>query len=123
VGLIPVLGFVFSPGGGSEQIKIKTYLPNSSNLDYNLSQMKVVEKEIFRLPEGELKSLHSRVGTEEPFGLDPKPGDSHHKSTLLLYLTPETERQRPAEKIAEELRNNFKKLKSAACFQKSADQC
>ena len=64
--LIPVIGFVFTPGGGSEQIKIKTYLPNSSNLDYNLRQMKVLENEILKLPKEELLSLHARVGPKSP---------------------------------------------------------
>ncbi|MFW5861469.1 MAG: efflux RND transporter permease subunit [Spirochaetota bacterium] len=107
VALIPVIGFVFSPGGGSEKIEIKTYLPNSRNLEYNLQQMKVIESSILELPAGELEALHARVGTEVPFGLDPKPGDGTHKSTLFLYLTPERDRERVAADIAGELRQKI----------------
>ena len=40
--LVPVVGFVFSPDGGGEEIEVKTYLPNSRNLQTNLSEIKKV---------------------------------------------------------------------------------
>ncbi len=107
LGLVPVVGFIFTPGGGSENIEIKTYLPNSKNLQANLRDMKEIEKIILSLPKKELETVYSRVGTEVPFGLDPKPGDGTHKSTLFLYLTPEKDRDRTADEIEEKLRKDF----------------
>jgi multidrug efflux pump subunit AcrB len=105
--LVPVLGFVFSPGGGSENIEIYTYLPNSRNLQANLKEIKELEKIILTLPATELEGVFSRVGTEVPFGLDPKPGDGTHKSTIFIYLTPEKDRKRTAAEIVSHLRREF----------------
>lgn len=105
--LIPVVGFVFTPDGGGETIEIKTYLPNSRNLQANLREIQKIEKIILKLPETELKELYARVGTEVPFGLDPAPGDGTHKSTIYLYLTPEGDRERSAEAIESQLREEF----------------
>ncbi len=105
--LVPVVGFVFSPGGGSEEIEIKTYLPNSRNLQANLRDIKKLEKIILDLPAEELETLYSRIGTEVPFGLDPKPGDGTHKSTLFVYLTPEKDRKRTAPEIQDKLMKDF----------------
>jgi multidrug efflux pump subunit AcrB len=109
--LVPVVGFIFTPGGGSENIEIKTYLPNSRNLQANLRDMKEIEKIIMTLPKKELETVYSRVGTEVPFGLDPKPGDGTHKSTIFLYLTPEKDRDRTASQIEVKLRDDFEKAK------------
>lgn len=107
VALIPVVGFVFAPDGGGESIEIKTYLPNSRNLQANLREIQKIEKIILKLPETELKELYGRVGTEVPLGLDPQPGDGTHKSTLYLYLTPVGDRERTAEAIETQLREEF----------------
>ena len=110
--LVPVVGFVFMPGGGSEMIEIKTYLPNSRNLQANLKEIKAIEKIIKTLPAEELETVYSRVGTEVPFGrLDPKPGDGTHKSTIFLYLTPEKDRTRKAAEIETKLRDDFENAK------------
>jgi multidrug efflux pump subunit AcrB len=105
--LVPKVGFVFSPGGGSENLEIKTYLPNSRNLQANLREIREIEKLIQTLPKTELETVYSRVGTEVPFGLDPKPGDGTHKSTLFIYLTPEKDRKRTAEDIQIQLQKDF----------------
>jgi len=105
--LMPVVGFVFFPGGGSENIEIKTYLPNSKNLQANLREIKKIEKIINKLPKKELEGFYSRVGTEVASGLDPKPGDGTHKSTIFIYLTPEKDRDRVASAIEEQLRGEI----------------
>lgn len=110
--LVPVVGFVFSPDGGGEEIEIKTYLPNSRNLQTNLREINKIEKIILKLPETELKEVYSRVGTEVPFGLDPKPGDGTHKSTIHVYLTSEGDRERTSEDIEAQLREEFAEAQS-----------
>lgn len=116
--LVPVVGFVFSPGGGSEEIEIKTYLPNSRNLQANLRDIKKLEKIILELPAEELETLYSRIGTEVPFGLDPKPGDGTHKTTMFLYLTPEKDRKRTASDIEAKLREDFTALQNQGFISK-----
>ncbi len=110
--LLPVVGFVFFPGGGSENIEIKTYLPNSRNLDANLREIKKIEAIIGKLPKKELECFYSRVGTEVADGLDPKPGDGTHKSTIFIYLTPEKDRDRIASEIEEQLRRDISTAQS-----------
>ncbi len=116
--LVPKVGFVFSPGGGSENIEIKTYLPNSRNLQANLREIKEIEKIIQTLPKGELETIYSRVGTETPFGLDPKPGDGTHKSTISIFLTPEKDRKRTAAQIQEQLRKGFAEAQESGLISK-----
>ncbi len=116
--MVPKIGFVFIPGGGSEEIQIKTYLPQSKNLQANLKQVKTIEKIILSLPEEELKSLRCRVGEETPFGLDPNPGEGTHKSTIDIYLTHEKDRKRTADDIAVWLRNEFTRARTKGFLSK-----
>jgi len=104
LGLLKVVGFVFSPKGGAEQMEIKTFMPQGTNLEANLRQMKELEKIILRLPKDELIGVKARVGIEEAGGLDPKPGEGTHKTTFTVYLTPDKERDRDAYAIEAELR-------------------
>ncbi|HPA62864.1 MAG TPA: efflux RND transporter permease subunit [Spirochaetota bacterium] len=92
-----IVKFQFMPGGGEEKISIKCYFPNEYNLGKNLSIVKPLEditNSIFK--EGELKAIRSRVGTEDFGLLDPQPGEGSHKSTIVIYLTPEQDRERTA---------------------------
>jgi multidrug efflux pump subunit AcrB len=105
--LMGLVGFVFAPKGGAEQIQIKTYLPQGTNIDANLRQMKEIERIILKLPKSELVGVKTQVGVEESDGLDPKPGEGTHKSTFTIYLTPEKDRKRDAYSIEAELRRGI----------------
>jgi multidrug efflux pump subunit AcrB len=105
--LFPIIGFEFYPGGGSKKIQIKTKLAPQKNLKANLKEIKKLEQVIQELPETELVSLYSRVGIEEADGLDPKPGEGTYKSTINLYLTPESKRDRIAAEINKDLRDRI----------------
>jgi multidrug efflux pump subunit AcrB len=104
--MIRFIGFVFMTGGGAEQLEIKTYLPQDTNLAANLRESKKIENIIMKLPSEELEALHSSIGEEVPFGLDPKPGEGTHKSTFKVYLTSYHGRDRDAEVILDEIRDN-----------------
>lgn len=106
--MVPVVGFVFMPGGGEEVIKIKTYMPVETTLDANLNQIKKLEKILLQIPEVELENIYTKVGDEETGGLDPRPGDGTHKSTITINLTPEKDRTRVASEIEKEIRENIK---------------
>lgn len=104
--LVPVLGFVFTPGGGSEEIQIRGYMPTQTNLAANLREIKTIERLLFDLlPKDELESVYARVGVDVADGAhDPKPGEGTHKATLYVYLTPEKDRNRTADEIAAAIR-------------------
>jgi multidrug efflux pump subunit AcrB len=102
--LAGVVGFVFMPGGGSEKIILKTRLPQETNLEANLREIKKMEGLILKLPKDELEGLRTRVGIDESNGLDPKPGEGTHKSTLTLFLTPDNDRERNAYLIRDQVR-------------------
>jgi multidrug efflux pump subunit AcrB len=104
--LISIIGFVFAPGGGAEELEIKVKLPQETNLAANLRDMRSIEKIILNLPERELDDLQVSVGEEKSSSLDPKPGEGTHKSTIRVYLTPEDERTRDAYQILAQLRKD-----------------
>ncbi len=102
--LAKIVGFVFMPGGGAEKIVIKTRLPQGTNLEANLREMKKMEEIILRLPKDELEGVRTQVGKDQSDGLDPKPGEGTHKSTLTLFLTPDNDRKRNASLIRDQVR-------------------
>jgi len=116
--LVPVVGFVFMPGGGAESMTIKTYLPISKNLDKNLEEVQKIESIIMKLPKTELKSLYARVGVEYNSFLDPRPGDGTNKSTIYVNLTREKDRKRTAKAIEKQLRNEFNAALKAGTIDK-----
>ena len=99
-----IVKFQFMPGGGEERITIRCYFPNEYNLGKNLSIVKPLEeitRSIFK--NEELKAIRTRVGTEDFGLLDPQPGEGSHKSTLMIYLTPEEDRHRKASELSARL--------------------
>jgi multidrug efflux pump subunit AcrB len=108
--------FVFIPGGGEEVIEIKTYMPVETSLASNRDEVKKLEKLLLQLPEEEMENIYARVGMESTGGLDPRPGDGTHKSTITIYLTPEKERERIAAEIEKDLRNQIDDAYSAGVF-------
>lgn len=105
--LVSLIGFVFAPGGGAEELEIKIKLPQETNLAANLRDMRSIEKIILDLPRRELDDLQVSVGEEKSTSLDPKPGEGTHKSTIRVYLTPEDERNREAYQILAQLRHDI----------------
>ncbi|MFH1729928.1 MAG: efflux RND transporter permease subunit [Pseudomonadota bacterium] len=112
------VGFVFMPSGGAEAIKIWLKMPQGTNLDTNLGQVKIVEKMINKLPKEELEGYRITVGNEETSWLDPKPGQGTHKSTIHLNLSPEKKRKRKGDEILSQLRKDFDKAKKDKIFSK-----
>lgn len=105
--MVKIIGFVFIPGGGAEELEIKLKFPQETNLQANLRELKKIEEIILRLPEEELVSLHSKVGSDITGFIDPKPGEGTHKSTIQIYLSPEKDRERDAAPILDQLRTDI----------------
>ncbi|MDY6934457.1 MAG: efflux RND transporter permease subunit [Spirochaetota bacterium] len=100
-----VIGFVFMPGGGEEIFMIKIKMPQETNLDANLREIKKLEKIIIStVPKDEITDLHAIVGRIQYLLIDPQPGEGTHKSMILGYLVPEKERNRMANDILNEVR-------------------
>ncbi len=121
LGMSGVIGFVFIPGGGEEEIKIAVKLPQGTNLDANLDQIKKIEQILLKLPKDELNGIRASVGREESDGLDPKPGEGTNKSTIFIYLTPDKDRKRNAYTINEELRKNIETVQKQGLIRKDTD--
>ncbi|MBN1501808.1 MAG: efflux RND transporter permease subunit [Spirochaetes bacterium] len=109
-----IVPFQFIPGGGSQNLTIKTYLPQGTTLDVNLKEVKKLEQIIFNsIRENELEALRVRVGNEDFGIIDPQPGQGNHKSTYQISLVPEKERSRIADKIVAELRHNIEEAQKS----------
>ncbi len=102
------LGFVFSSPGGEEQVTIRTTLPQETNLQANLREMKKLESLIAKLPKVELDNFHVTVGERVTSALDPVPGEATHKSTIVVNLSSAEKRKRNADSIAAALRREIK---------------
>lgn len=105
--LIPVVGFVFSSGGGEDSITISTKLPVQRNLEYNLQLARKIEKLLMSIPEDELDYVYSSVGETEKSLLDPQPGDGTNKATFVVQLVPEKDRKRVASEVYDEIREKL----------------
>ncbi len=101
------LKFVFMPGGGGEEILIRTKLPQGTLLSVNEMELKKVEKYARAFTAKELESILSRVGVEVASGLDPTPSEGTHRGTIIMNLTPVGDRDREASDILKELRANI----------------
>ena len=93
------LGFVFSPVGGEEQITVRATLPQESNLQANLREMRKIESIIAKLPKKELDNFQATVGKRVTSALDPVPGEATHKSTIVINLSSAEKRERTADAI------------------------
>ena len=114
------VGFEFMSGGGEKDITIKTYMPQGTNLNANLREMKKLEKIVYAsVREDEFSALRIRVGTEDFGILDPQPGEGSHKSTVLLSLTTEKKRGRIASEIVEDIRKNIKEARKKGVLDKN----
>ena len=106
------LGFVFSPVGGEEQITIRATLPQESNLQANLREMRKLEGIIAKLPKKELDNFHATVGKRVTSPLDPAPGEATHKTTIAINLSSAEKRKRSADEIVAALRGEISKVQA-----------
>ncbi|MBN2401377.1 MAG: efflux RND transporter permease subunit [Spirochaetes bacterium] len=113
------VGFKFMMSGGESGVTIKTYMPQGTNLNANLAEMKKLEKIVYdAVREDEFSALRIRVGTEDFGILDPQPGEGSHKSTVLLSLTTEKKRKRTASEIVDDIRNRIEEAREKCILNK-----
>ncbi len=104
--LTSVIGFMFNPQGGEEEITMRTTMPQETNLQANLREMRTIEGIIGKLPKSILDNYRCTVGKRVTDALDPAPGEATHKSTFKIYLTPNTGRTRQADDILVDVRRS-----------------
>jgi multidrug efflux pump subunit AcrB len=87
------LRFQFFPGGGEEDIEIKTWMPIGTTLEKNHSEIDVIEPLLIGMVGEDLSYIRTRVGIHESPAVDPKPGQETHRSHIMMKLVPEDDRK------------------------------
>ena len=96
--------FILFPSNMAEQFFIGIELPQGSSLQNTSDRVKEIEDVIANLPEGELDSFVSRIGTKFMSAA----GENH--AVMSVNLTPSAKRSRIADEIVEDLRQKTNKL-------------
>lgn len=105
-----LIGFQFIPSGGEEKFTIRTTMPQETNLEANLREMRKIEGVIVMLPKEHLDNFHVSVGNRVTDALDPAPGEATHKSTVEVFLTSIKKRDQSADDILEAVRKKIQAL-------------
>jgi multidrug efflux pump subunit AcrB len=100
------LDFVLFPTQSADAFYILIELPSGSSLDRTEEKVKEIEALVDGLPEGELDSFITRVGSHGEFNL----GENENWAFVGIYLTPYATRSRNADEILEELRTKTSRL-------------
>lgn len=111
--LIPLLGSEFFPPSDEGQIRFSVRLPPGSNIDATESVLEKIEDIIFsEVPE--LKSLWVRAGTGKGRGaVFGGRFAGQHTGSGSIMLVDQAERERSSEKIAQALREKFRRIPGA----------
>ncbi len=100
------MDFVLFPTQSADEFYILAELPSGSSLQHTAKKMEQVEAIVAKLPDSELNSYITRVGTHGQFNL----GENENWALLGVYLTPFARRERNADEIVEALREQTAKL-------------
>jgi multidrug efflux pump subunit AcrB len=100
------MDFVLFPTQSADELYILTELPSGSSLLHTAEKLKEVEAIISSLPETELDSFITRIGTHGQYNL----GENENWALVGVYLTPFAVRVRNADRIVEDLRARTSQL-------------
>ena len=92
--------FVLFPTQSADEFYILTELPSGASLEHTAKKLREVEAVVSALPDTELDSYITRLGTHGQFNL----GENENWALLGVYLTPFARRERNADEIVEVLR-------------------
>jgi multidrug efflux pump subunit AcrB len=93
--------FILFPGENAEYFTVDLELPSGTSLEVTEQRVIEIEKILQELPENELETFVSRIGTSQRGGL------GENRAGILVGLTPYSERARTADEIVEALRRIF----------------
>ncbi|MCK4234065.1 efflux RND transporter permease subunit [candidate division WOR-3 bacterium] len=97
--------FILFPSKMATEFYILTELPIGSSLHATSDKMKEIEELILDLPEVELESFVTRIGHNPWLG-----AESENYAAISISLTPYTSRERTADEIVEDLRQQTDKF-------------
>jgi len=97
--------FILFPGGASSSFYTIIELPVGTPLKVTSDKVEEIENFILSLPEGELESFTTRIGTNVIDNTE-----RENSAAIMVILTPYTDRDRTAEEIVEELRTQSDQL-------------
>lgn len=100
---VKAVKFQLFPQEGVERFFIKLEMPRGASLSATEKRLMVIEKLINALPESELESYSTRVGTLSTSSTKNR-GDHSHWGIISVFLTGEAHRERTADQIIRDLR-------------------
>ena len=98
--------FVLFPSTAADKFNIYVELPMGSSLQKTSDKIKEIEKFVLELPENELASFATRIGTHG----ERQPGENEHWGLVKINLSPYARRNRTADEIIEALRPQTDRL-------------
>ena len=103
--------FELFPSSMSNLLNILIELPAGTSLQATSDKLKEIEELVSGLPDDELESFVTRIGTQEVAkGPEFPPGENENWAFVTVNLTPFTERSRNADEIVEDLRQKTDEL-------------
>jgi len=100
------MDFVLFPTQSADEFYILAELPSGSSLELTAEKVQEIEALIAALPEQELDSYTTRIGTQGMYNL----GENENWALLGVYLTAFAKRDRDADEIVESLRAGSDRL-------------
>ncbi len=98
------LKFILFPPGGVEAFVVNLEGPDGVSLEEMREIVKPAEKIVMELPKTEMKDFTTKVGEWRLNLSDPNGKAGSQYAQMVVHLTPETDRVRTAEEIADSLR-------------------
>jgi multidrug efflux pump subunit AcrB len=102
--------FLLFPSTGAETISIDIECPTGTSLEATADKVEELENIIETLPENELETFVTRIGSLGIQGGGPGAGQAENYANIILGLTPYSERERDADAIVEDLRSRTGKI-------------
>jgi len=95
------MDFVLFPTQSADRFYVLAELPTGSSLDHTSNMMGKLEGLVESLPQGEVESYVTRIGSHGDFNR----GENEHWAYIGVFLTPFATRERNADAIVEDLRS------------------
>jgi multidrug efflux pump subunit AcrB len=106
------MDFVLFPTQSADEFYILVELPSGSSLDLTAEKIQEVEAIVASLPDGELASFTTRIGTHGFYNL----GENENWALVGVYLTAFAKRDRNGDEIVESLRARTDRLEGYEKF-------
>lgn len=96
--------------GSVDRVQVKVEAPRGNSLEQTDQYMRLLERMVAQLPASELDNYTTRVGIVSRGASDPQTYRGTNYGQIMIYLTPETERERSTDTIVQEFRQKTRWL-------------